>query len=42
MLTLEESKYLTAFGESNIADDFETLAMGAVETKQLGKNLRIN
>lgn len=42
MSTLNDAIYNTAYGSGSITRDFEKLAMGAAETKQLGKNLRIN
>lgn len=40
--TLKYTKYTTAYGESDIKDDLNKLALGADEFKRLGQFLRLN
>ena len=40
--TLRDTKYTTAYGESDIKDDLNKLALGADEFKRLGQFLRLN
>ena len=40
--TLRDTKYTTVYGESNIKDDLNKLALGADEFKRLGQFLRLN
>jgi hypothetical protein len=40
--SLKNTKYTTAYGESDIKDDLNKLALGADEFKRLGQFLRLN
>lgn len=40
--SLKDTKYTTAYGESDIKDDLNKLALGADEFKRLGQFLRLN
>ena len=40
--TLRDTKYVTEYGESDIAEDLNKLALGANEFTFLGKFLRLN
>ena len=41
-MSLLKGTYKTVYGSGNILNDFERLALGANEMKQIGKILRLN